>query len=673
MPAARFALRDRAVLVLATLAVITHLYLLVVAVAIPQSSPDTQLYHLPRAALWKQQHAVAYVRDVPDERVDASPPVAEIQIAATMILSGGDRFTTLVQLAAMIASCLAIAGIARRLGLGVTEAAFGAVAFSTFTIVVLQTPTALNDLALAASLVVCAYFATGRSRADLVLAALALAVAVGTKLTTIFVLPVLVLFVLAATPRSRWPALGVAGVAGIAAGSLWYVVNVVETGKLDGGLSAASPQIADHALGPTLERIGMLSRDFLEMSGAEGGGWLRSPTPGVIAALALLVVSAALFLARRRRAAAVAALAAVSTVVLYPMLATWVVVAGRAARQVLVTARLSDVAPARRVPLQLYESNIHSAYGIAFLVLFIWVGAIVVRDVTRRRLPLAAAVAIASPLLFILILALSLDYDPIRIRFVAFPVALATAVLGICVRIRPLAWSAVGLTAATLVDSRGVLHPASRGTRAAPRESQPRELGALVRAGGRRRGRRGCVSLPRGADPRGRVGRARPRSQHVHLPGLGLAPEADRALRPGDGRRPWRRGVARGRAVQGGRREPSRGGGVEARARVAATVADLRALGWVDMCRNIKTLHNFEPPASEDEVRAAALQYVRKVSGTQKPSKANEAAFARAVDEVAHITSHLLAELVTSAPPRDRDVEAARARARAEKRFGQAA
>src|SRR6188508_643875 len=91
------------------------------------------------------------------------------------------------------------------------------------------------------------------------------------------------------------------------------------------------------------------------------------------------------------------------------------------------------------------------------------------------------------------------------------------------------------------------------------------------------------------------------------------------------------------------------------------------------MCRNIKTLHNFEPPASEDEVRAAALQYVRKVSGTQKPSKANEAAFARAVDEVAHVTRHLLAELVTSAPPRDRDVEAARARARAEKRFGRAA
>ena len=91
------------------------------------------------------------------------------------------------------------------------------------------------------------------------------------------------------------------------------------------------------------------------------------------------------------------------------------------------------------------------------------------------------------------------------------------------------------------------------------------------------------------------------------------------------------------------------------------------------MCRNIKTLHNFEPPATDDEIRAAALQYVRKVSGSAKPSKANEAAFGRAVDEIAHVTRHLLAELVTSAPTRDREVEAARARARAEKRFGRAA
>ena len=87
------------------------------------------------------------------------------------------------------------------------------------------------------------------------------------------------------------------------------------------------------------------------------------------------------------------------------------------------------------------------------------------------------------------------------------------------------------------------------------------------------------------------------------------------------------------------------------------------------MCRNIHTLFNFEPPATEDEVHDAALQYVRKVSGFTKPSQANEAAFERAVEEVAQATGRLLAELVTNAPPKDREVEAARKRERAAKRF----
>jgi len=90
------------------------------------------------------------------------------------------------------------------------------------------------------------------------------------------------------------------------------------------------------------------------------------------------------------------------------------------------------------------------------------------------------------------------------------------------------------------------------------------------------------------------------------------------------------------------------------------------------MCRNIKTLHNFEPPATEDEIRAAATQYVRKISGSAKPSKANEAAFAQAVEEVTTASTRLLRVLVTSAPPRNREVEAAKAKARGQKRFAAA-
>ncbi len=85
------------------------------------------------------------------------------------------------------------------------------------------------------------------------------------------------------------------------------------------------------------------------------------------------------------------------------------------------------------------------------------------------------------------------------------------------------------------------------------------------------------------------------------------------------------------------------------------------------MCRNIHTLHNFEPAATSDEVHAAALQYVRKIAGTTKPSKANQEAFDRAVAEIAHVTQHLLDDLVTSAPPKNREEEAAKARERAVK------
>ena len=90
------------------------------------------------------------------------------------------------------------------------------------------------------------------------------------------------------------------------------------------------------------------------------------------------------------------------------------------------------------------------------------------------------------------------------------------------------------------------------------------------------------------------------------------------------------------------------------------------------MCRNIRTLHNFEPHATSEEVHAAALQYVRKVSGSTKPSKANQEAFDHAVHEIAHITQHLLDALVTQAPPKDREAEAVKARARAAVRYGTA-
>jgi len=88
------------------------------------------------------------------------------------------------------------------------------------------------------------------------------------------------------------------------------------------------------------------------------------------------------------------------------------------------------------------------------------------------------------------------------------------------------------------------------------------------------------------------------------------------------------------------------------------------------MCRNIKTLHNFKPPATHDEIHASSLQFVRKLSGFTRPSKVNEAAFNRAVEEVTHAAHHLLDSLVTTAPPRNREVEAAKAKAKSAERYG---
>ena len=94
--------------------------------------------------------------------------------------------------------------------------------------------------------------------------------------------------------------------------------------------------------------------------------------------------------------------------------------------------------------------------------------------------------------------------------------------------------------------------------------------------------------------------------------------------------------------------------------------------GGSNMCRNIKTLYNFDPPATDEEIRASALQFVRKLSGFTRPSKANEGAFNRAVDEVSAAARDLIDSLITNAPPRDREVEALKARARAAERFGRA-
>ncbi len=336
-----------------------------------------------------------------------------------------------------------------------------------------------------------------------------------------------------------WPALGVAGIAGLAGGSVWYYVNLVVTGKLDGGLSAMRSHRSPTA--PWGRRSTgsdgcLVTSSRCPAPKAGAGSARRHPVWSSGSSSPSRPESC--FSVRRRRAAGAAALVAVSAVVLYPMLATWVDVAGRASRQALVTAHLSPIilppracrcssTRARSTPRTesrsccsssgSARSSCETSRGGAYR----WLP----QSRSRRRCSSSSCSR------------LSLEYDPIRIRFVAFPVALATAVLGICVRVRPLAWTAVGLTAATLAVVVAYFVPRPAGLALLPGNRTPRAVGALVRAGRWRRGRRERVPVPRGEDPGGRDDRARPRPQHVHLPGVGRGTEADCPLRPGHGRR----------------------------------------------------------------------------------------------------------------------------------------
>jgi hypothetical protein len=453
---ARNATRDRAVAVLAALAVLTHVYLLAVGLTVPQSLPDTMAYHLPRAALWKQQEAVAYVPHAPDARIDAFPPVAEIEVMSSMIFGGDDRFATCVQLLALVGACIAIFGIASRLGLGERKAAFGALSFPTFTVVALQAPTALNDLVVAALLIICAYFAMGASRAELALAALSVALAVGTKGTVVFALPVLALFALASQPRNRQPRMIAIGAASLAVGSFWFVVNLFETGELARGT------VLDRGRDPPLERIRLSVVDLLEASETAGTGLLGS-TPLRLSVLMLATTVAIGFaVGGRRRASAAALLAGVVAFFALPLLERWVDLAHRAISEVGAAVGIGD-RPAERLPVGFYESPMHSSYGLAFVVLFFGAGALVVADVARRRLAPVALVPLAGVPLALLLSALAIAWDPQRMRYLAFSVALASTVFGLALRVRPLAWTAVGLTAVSLAVLVGYIVPRPAG------------------------------------------------------------------------------------------------------------------------------------------------------------------------------------------------------------------
>ncbi len=266
-------LRDPAIAIFAAVVALGLVYLTALSFGTPPNSWDAMWYHLARAAFWKQQHAIGYVPDANDPRLNANPPVAEIGALYTMVVSSTDRFVAGVSLAAYCATTLAVFGIARRLQLERRAALFAALVFASLPVVWLQASGALNDLVVAAFLSCAVYFLLGTAKPESALGGLSVALAVGAKLSALLMLP-FVFLAAVLLPRQRRRAL-FSVAAGVAIGCGWYVVNLVRAGSWDGRLGGhagvEATGIADEGIVRFVANASRLLSDFVEVPG--GAGW----------------------------------------------------------------------------------------------------------------------------------------------------------------------------------------------------------------------------------------------------------------------------------------------------------------------------------------------------------------------------------------------------------------
>jgi hypothetical protein len=437
-------LRDPVVAVLAIAVAVGLVYGAALGLITPPNDWDAMSYHLARSALWIQDGGVGYVEDSPFAPINAYPPNAEIGTLFTLILAHSDRYVGLVQFSALLAGSLATFGIARRIGLARTEALFGALAFMSLPLVQLQSWTALNDLVVASFLATGTYFLLGTTRGDLCLGALSLSLATGTKFTALVALPLVLLVVLAALPRSRRPQAAAAVVAGSALGGYWLVVNLVSTGSLDAGAADVLEQDPDRSPQAVLARTMRLLIHFADSLA------LRRDALLFLLAGAAAVVAAILFERPSRRRwpllalgiGGVAALAAAMRYVGDFLL--------RGYEKLWVELGSPSLAFLEQNRDPHSPSTVFSYYGsLGFLLVGagIVLGAIAVR---RRVAPPVMLALATAPIVFALLFSLAIAYDPFRGRFFLFAMALAASTWGLVLPHRWLAWGATAVAAATV-------------------------------------------------------------------------------------------------------------------------------------------------------------------------------------------------------------------------------
>ena len=420
-------------------------YQVVVALLVPPIDIDPLAYHLPRIVMWMQQQAVAAIPEAPGSNLDGNPPGAEIAKAVTMLLSQSDRYAGLVQVLCVPAGSLGVAGIARRLGIGVPGALYGGALFATFPIVALQAPTALNDLAVATLLVVALFFLLGRSWVELALGGLGIALALTTKISGILGLASVVLVALVASPTGRRLAVAGAIAAGAALGSWWYAYNLWRTGAWDGGLGTDYGQVPSRAPDEILLRLERYLLYTLDLGGAVGRDRLLFPIVG-----ALLVVAGIVLVLRRTRAGVGLVLAGgLVAVVPWLIVATHEAGARAIARSWIAVGRREVIGDfplrpeARPWPGEAW-------FGPVFWVLLIAVVVACVVEARGRRRRVLLTTAVAAPALLFLVNASAFVWDGARGRFFILAGALTASAFGLALRYRPVAWAGAAIGVVTL-------------------------------------------------------------------------------------------------------------------------------------------------------------------------------------------------------------------------------
>ena len=437
----REALADPVVRTLAIAVAVAGVYLAAVAFLTTPNDWDGLTYHETRALLWDAQGRVGYVPSGNDPRLDGNPPVSEIGLYAALVLPHSERFAALPQFVALWASLLAVVLIARRLGLPRAASAFGGLVFATLPVVLLHGAAVLNDLVVASFLLVAAGFLAGRSRAELIVGSVALGLALSTKFSAALSLPVLVAAVLALAPARRRAASLVACGGGVLLGAPWYVINLAETGSLDGGLGDTTGQAADHSVRGVLGTLRALVFDVVDTTGL----WRSELYLAVVVGAGMVALG---LLLMRRAAISGRALACGGLVVVSVPL-------------VLRAVERPTSYAWRHFWFKIGQKGISLDHGDAWKVLGLpdtslsWYGApgamvilggvvAAVVGIRRGALRRGALLLALAPLTLVATFALTIVYDPWRGRLVMFAVGLACAAWGWTIRIR---WLSVGLAA----------------------------------------------------------------------------------------------------------------------------------------------------------------------------------------------------------------------------------